>query len=150
MRVSYIYAAIAAIVFIVVTAFGTTLAEAHEISKKQCTQYAIAKPGNDDYGQYKACRKWAIAHMNLHPLPISMIPPTLRRIRYCESHDNYRAANKHSTASGAYQYLDSTWSNGSGYKRAMYAPPRIQDLRAVRDFNRVGGTPWNASKHCWG
>ena len=45
----------------------------------------------------------------------------------------YKALNKGSGASGAYQFLDSTWANVSrragypGYAKAMYAPPSVQD-----------------------
>lgn len=45
----------------------------------------------------------------------------------------YKALNGDSGASGAYQFLDSTWANVSrraghpGYAKAMHAPPDVQD-----------------------
>lgn len=53
-------------------------------------------------------------------------------IRKYESGGNYRAQNPHSTASGAYQFLDSTW-HGLGYSgRAMDASPSTQDAAFYR------------------
>lgn len=77
------------------------------------------------------------------------IPALLLKIRECESGGDYTDENPSSTASGAYQYLDSTWADHGGYSRAMYAPPEVQDARAVADFARLGTRPWAASAHCW-
>lgn len=70
--------------------------------------------------------------------PPAHTPPGgfLACVRAHESGGNYRAANPVSTASGAYQFLDSTWrtlsgrSGHSGYARAMHAPPAVQDAVA--------------------
>lgn len=84
------------------------------------------------------------------------------RIRSCESGPNgyatggraldydYRNENPHSTASGAWQFLDSTWDHFGGYSRASYAPPAVQDEKARRTFASSGTSPWNASRDCWG
>jgi hypothetical protein len=90
-----------------------------------------------------------------HPLP--NLPALLVAIRACESGGgvfgryNYKADNASPTsdASGAYQYLDSTWGGHMGYSRALYAPPRIQDRRALRDIRNGGTSPWAASQSCW-
>lgn len=50
-------------------------------------------------------------------------------IKMVESHGNYKAKSKWSSASGAYQFIDSTWNNYEGYDRAVYAPARIQDKK---------------------
>lgn len=90
------------------------------------------------------------------------IPPLLARIRDCESGD-YTAVNRGgSTASGAYQILDSTWRGknnqggwrelvpgGINYARAKDAPPEIQDAVALAAFNAGGSGPWAASRGCW-
>lgn len=99
------------------------------------------------------------------------MPGLLRRIGGCESAGNpeapinWAAQNRHSSASGGFQILDSTWrgwqsSYGGGgfvdadgvlhvYARAVEAPPEYQ-LRVARGaFERQGTGPWVASRRCW-
>ena len=81
------------------------------------------------------------------------MPAILIRIRGCESGHNYTAQNPRSSASGAYQFLDSTWMSWRGSStatRAMYASPAEQDAAALRLYNAQGTRPWNASRYCWG
>lgn len=47
-----------------------------------------------------------------------------------ESGGNIRAKNPTSSASGKWQFLDSTWQGYGGYTRAMDAPEEVQDARA--------------------
>ncbi len=74
----------------------------------------------------------------------------LSTIRQVESSNDYGAQAKGSSASGAYQFIDSTWQAstkksglGTEYARAKDAPPEVQDAVAafaVRDIlNRAGG-----------
>lgn len=71
------------------------------------------------------------------------------RIADCESGGSYTAQNPSSSASGKYQYLDSTWNGYGGYESAADAPPAVQEERFAKDI-AVSSTPWNASRHCWG
>lgn len=60
----------------------------------------------------------------------------LATIRYLESRGNYLAPPNKGQASGAYQFITSTWNNYGGYRDAYLAPPEIQDERAAQDVKR--------------
>lgn len=83
----------------------------------------------------------------------SSLPSVLLKIRYCESGNNYQAQNPSSSASGAYQFLTSTWrslSASAGYATAASAPASVQDAAALELYNQAGTSPWAASQSCWG
>lgn len=77
----------------------------------------------------------------------------LPRVKDLESKGDYKAdrAAKYpgQTASGAYQYTDSTWGGYGGYSRAVDAPPEIQDKKAREDFmsrlSEYGNDPFKAA-----
>ena len=77
--------------------------------------------------------------------------PFLSCVRARESKGSYTAQNPRSTASGAYQFLDSTWRNVSvrsgnpGYSRAAHAPWYIQDAVALWLVNNGGRSAWNGT-----
>ena len=59
------------------------------------------------------------------------LPPCYVMIR--ESRGNIRAQNPRSTASGKWQFLDSTWRRipaARGYSKARHAPEQVQDAAA--------------------
>jgi Transglycosylase-like domain len=72
-------------------------------------------------------------------------------VRNHESGGDYTAKNPASTASGAYQFLDSTWRTVSaaaghgGYPTARSAPPAVQDAVAIHTLQTVGKSPWNGT-----
>lgn len=75
------------------------------------------------------------------------IGPVLMTIKTLESGNQYDRMNGNAhtgaTASGAYQYTNGTWNGHGGYRRAMDAPPHVQDERASADvrmfLERHGG-----------
>lgn len=56
------------------------------------------------------------------------LPPC--RVLARESGGNPTARNPVSSASGLWQFLDSTWANFGGYPRAYLAPPSVQNEKA--------------------
>jgi hypothetical protein len=65
------------------------------------------------------------------------ISDILLTIRLVESGNNYTIPKNRGGASGAYQYIDSTWNGYKGYPSAYLAPPHIQDERALSDVNGI-------------
>ncbi len=92
------------------------------------------------------------------------MPGLLRRIGGCESSGdpdapiNWTAQNKHSSASGGFQIIDSTWASWTEayapdihgkYAKARYAAPEEQLRVARAAFERQGTGPWKSSQRCW-
>ncbi len=82
------------------------------------------------------------------------VPPVLLAIRWCESTDDYQAANPASSARGGYQFLRSSWRGYGhaarfGVTSADQASPAQQDKAAVITWEEYGTSPWAASRHCW-
>lgn len=83
-----------------------------------------------------------------------MVPKVLLQIRFCESRDDYLAANSASSARGAYQFLIGSWgwyghAERYGVPEAHLATPAQQDEAALLTWQQDGTRPWNASRHCW-
>lgn len=70
-------------------------------------------------------------------------------IGFCESRGNYNARNRRSTASGKYQFLNTTWAGRYGVKSAYLATPEQQEQAAQELHAARGVQPWNASRRCW-
>ena len=60
----------------------------------------------------------------------------LATIRQIESAGHYEIGPNRARASGAYQFIPSTWNNYGGYPEAYLAPPAVQDERARADVLR--------------
>lgn len=83
-----------------------------------------------------------------------LVPPVLLAIRWCESRDDYQAANPSSSARGAYQFLSGSWrayghADRYGVSTADQASRAQQDEAALLTWERDGTRPWNASRSCW-
>jgi hypothetical protein len=66
----------------------------------------------------------------------SQMANILATIRYLESRGDYTAPLNKGRASGAYQFITSTWDNYGGYPNAFLAPPEVQDERAAADVTK--------------
>ena len=80
------------------------------------------------------------------PTPISNVTMNgiLATIRAMESNGQYGIGNSNGSASGAYQFIDSTWHSlassiggATKYNRAKDAPPAIQDMVAAFRVNQL-------------
>lgn len=60
----------------------------------------------------------------------------LATIRHLESSGRYEIGPNRAGASGAYQFIPSTWASYAGYPEAYLAPPAVQDARARSDVER--------------
>lgn len=79
------------------------------------------------------------------------LPSIMYRVRECESGGDYSLTNPHSTASGGWQFLDSTWQYVTGLPgRAKDYSRAVQDRAALKLYRSEGLVPWYASRGCWG
>ncbi len=80
------------------------------------------------------------------------LPAIAGHIRQCESGGNYQAQNAHSTASGAYQFINATWTGVTHLAPPARAyPPATQDRAFIRLWaGGAGAHNWDASRSCWG
>lgn len=89
-------------------------------------------------------------------VPIALAQPAMAGpvdvVISCESGGNPTAQNPTSTASGLYQFLDSSWiayGGGRYASRAKFATPAQQAEIADAAYARDGLTPWASSQSCW-
>lgn len=93
------------------------------------------------------------------PLAAGDLGAFLAAVRSHESGGNYEAHNPSSTASGAYQFLDTTWRSEAAAagqpvtSRAMDAPPAVQDavagFMATAAFNGPAAGDWARVADVW-
>lgn len=79
-------------------------------------------------------------------------PDLLLRIAKCESGFHPEAKNKVSTASGIFQFLDSTFfsqAQAAGLPTDNKNDPEIQAELAATMISKGGLHHWDASKSCW-
>ncbi len=73
------------------------------------------------------------------------LPPCY--VMWRESRGDIHAQNPRSTASGKWQFLDSTWAGFGGVRKARYADERTQDTKARLLWNHGRGcSHWNACR----
>lgn len=103
--------------------------------------------------QSKVIRATTVAGIGLTGIALTATPanasPDWGPIITCESGGNPTAQNAHSSASGLFQFLDSTWRGLGGSGRAKDASVSQQYAMANKQYAISGFTAWNASKGCW-
>lgn len=70
----------------------------------------------------------------------------VRKIRRCESTDDYSAVSPSGTYRGAWQFDRPTWRSVGGVGDPAKASRREQDLRAYLLYKRRGFQPWECAK----
>jgi hypothetical protein len=73
----------------------------------------------------------------LCPVVGGQLAVVLATIRTLESGGDYTAKAAGSSASGAYQFIDTTWAGYGGYAEAWLAPPAVQDAKASINVSAV-------------
>jgi hypothetical protein len=80
---------------------------------------------------------------------------TFERIAWCESRNKPWAKNPNSTASGRYQFIESSWE---GYAQELWGDQWVlhdkwdytdSTILAAYVFGRNGTSDWLASSPCW-
>lgn len=84
------------------------------------------------------------------PRPVVGLTPALRCIRHLESRGDYHITNPSSGASGAFQFLDSTWEAVSGLPAPAAAYSRaVQNEAALKLWdNGAGASHWVTAGGC--
>jgi len=121
------------------------------LSSFGCTPEEIVLYGTMNPSEQAAVK----AHLQTQAQPVAQAhqPPGgfLACVRRHESGGSYTAKNPNSTASGAYQYLNSTWRTMSaraghgGYPTARHAPPHVQDAVAQYTVDSGWRSAWNGT-----
>ena len=77
--------------------------------------------------------------------------PAMAAVRWCESRDDYGAENPTSSASGAFQFIASTFEATTGLPAPASAYPKSVQDWAFRKLwaDGAGKRHWNPSKFCW-
>jgi hypothetical protein len=89
---------------------------------------AAVHAGDPRYDDPSACQQ---ARDSGGTRPLAELAVILATIRSLESGGDYTAQSSSSTASGAYQFVESSWGGYGGYARAADAPPSVQDAKAA-------------------
>lgn len=67
----------------------------------------------------------------------AQLDAVLATVRTLESGGDYTARASGSSASGAYQFIDTTWAGSGGYPQAWQAPAAVQDAKAVEHLSGI-------------
>lgn len=91
-------------------------------------------------------------YIGFKALEMKLDPAMVLRIAKCESGLNYLSKNKNSTASGIFQFLNSTWSSTRkqmGVEKSSQFNAQDNIDTAIWKIKNGGIGAWNESKKCW-
>ncbi len=162
---------------LLLSALGLSLVLAACSPAEVQTWFAVASDGETQltHAEAKKVSAWVKAYVAEQARLTPTIPRSLVAISSCESGNgrygafSYTVKNPRSTASGRYQFLNSTWryvsrsyagtwqahgweslrQEAMSVSSMSSARPEVQDAAGIVLLEREGTRPWSPSRGCW-
>jgi hypothetical protein len=119
----------------------STLATGAEAKRRELSPGCYSKRCTRAVCTSSACRG-RVQRRRIRAVISSADAAWLRRVRLCESTDNYTAYNPDGPFYGAYQFTLSSWAAVGGSGDPRNASPHEQDVRALRLRALQGTGAW--------
>jgi Transglycosylase SLT domain len=117
---------------------------------KQLVRPSTPRPHADSYDGLVYSKEEVIQLIESYSSQYGIHADLPLRIAKCESGYNQFSKNRSSTASGVFQYLNSTWRNTQAGKEGVSVFDAEANIKmAISHIATHGTSPWNASRGCW-